>query len=283
MPVEDLPEEGDIQLSSFLYHVKTGYFSLSNGEKVAFEGSFNESGAGHYGHIDHTLVFRSWVESEQTAQIAADIDADWDMKNEYVQVFEMGAEALELARRLSPSRRPKREEYVPKEIPKSPASEKEATGLRDYQRDALEKWRENRYRGILAMATGTGKTRTAIEAISRFRATAKNGLVVITVPTRPLAHQWTAALDELNVPTVRVFEDKAGWHDRVTTLFHLQLRGGIQTDTAPVLVCVNKSFLGDAFQRLLDLLKASRDAPGLIVVDECHHFNSHKKYVDALP
>ena len=276
MPVEDLPEEGDMQLSSFLYHVKTGYFSFPNGEKVAFEGSFNESEAGHYGHIDHTLVFRSWVESEQTSQIAADIDADWDMKNEYVQVFKMGAEALELARRLSPNRRPKRDEYVPKEIPKSAVSEKDATGLRDYQRDALERWRDNKYRGILAMATGTGKTRTAIEGIERFRAKAINGLVVVTVPTRPLAYQWCEVLSERCIPIIRVFEDKAGWIESVSNHFQLHSYKSLETASAPVLVCVNKSFEGDVFQGFLNKLSGFR-AQRLIVVDECHHFNKRNR------
>lgn len=37
--------------------------------------------------------------------------------------------------------------------------------LREYQREALEKWRENRGRGIIALPTGSGKTVIAIAAI----------------------------------------------------------------------------------------------------------------------
>ena len=39
--------------------------------------------------------------------------------------------------------------------------------LRDYQHDAVNKWFENDRRGIFEMATGTGKTWTAIKCIKR--------------------------------------------------------------------------------------------------------------------
>lgn len=35
---------------------------------------------------------------------------------------------------------------------------------RDYQLEAIQKWSENDYRGLLEMATGTGKTLTALTA-----------------------------------------------------------------------------------------------------------------------
>ncbi len=38
--------------------------------------------------------------------------------------------------------------------------------LRDYQQEALESWRKNGYRGIIALPTGTGKTVIAIAAIA---------------------------------------------------------------------------------------------------------------------
>lgn len=39
--------------------------------------------------------------------------------------------------------------------------------MRDYQNQAYENWKKNSFRGIFDMATGTGKTYTALAAICR--------------------------------------------------------------------------------------------------------------------
>ena len=37
-----------------------------------------------------------------------------------------------------------------------------SAGPRDYQKEAYEKWKQNNYTGVFAMATGTGKTITSL-------------------------------------------------------------------------------------------------------------------------
>src|SRR5690606_30670198 len=99
--------------SANLYHVKTGYFKFLDGSTVAFDGSFNESDAGHQYHIDQTQVWRSWIEEDKTRliDIVSDVDADWNGSNPYIKIFEMSEEALELANKLSPKARPQRQDY----------------------------------------------------------------------------------------------------------------------------------------------------------------------------
>ena len=62
--------------------------------------------------------------------------------------------------------------------------------LRDYQIDAREKWIQNNYRGIFAMATGTGKTFTAFGCISRFQKSQKQTVTIIACPQTHLVDQW---------------------------------------------------------------------------------------------
>ncbi|MFX1519553.1 MAG: DEAD/DEAH box helicase [Promethearchaeota archaeon] len=57
--------------------------------------------------------------------------------------------------------------------------------LRPYQEDALSKWIENKFRGIICLPTGTGKTYLGLEAIHR---TKERTLIV--VPTINLLYQW---------------------------------------------------------------------------------------------
>ena len=65
-----------------------------------------------------------------------------------------------------------------------------------YQTKAYENWVENNYKGLFAMATGTGKTITALNCIlEEYR---KNGFYrfIVVVPTNPLAHQWQEEASE---------------------------------------------------------------------------------------
>lgn len=65
-----------------------------------------------------------------------------------------------------------------------------------YQKQAYEKWVKNNYKGLFAMATGTGKTITALNCIlEEYR---KNGFYrfIVVVPTNPLAHQWQEEASE---------------------------------------------------------------------------------------
>jgi superfamily II DNA or RNA helicase len=67
--------------------------------------------------------------------------------------------------------------------------------LREYQQEAVDAWFANDNRGIFAMATGTGKTYTAIGAVDQFlHSKTTPTLVIIAVPYTHLAPQWADSL-----------------------------------------------------------------------------------------
>jgi superfamily II DNA or RNA helicase len=133
----------------------------------------------------------------------------------------------------------------------------------------------------LALATGTGKTKTAIAAIRNFQQKFPQGTVVVTAPYQALASQWIDQLRNLGVNSIKVFGSHLDWESRVQNIVD-----SIQTAIdpyarIPVLVCVNKTFRGENFQAILTAF--GRDSfQGMIVVDECHHFNS-RPGINALP
>lgn len=274
-----LEDESEQSLSENLYHVKTGYFKFSNGDTIAFDGSFNESDSGHKRHIDKTQVFRSWelADSQRLVDVVADIDEDWSGKNQFIEVFPLGEEAMELARKFSPDSRPKRSDSpivsgVGDRQPEQGVV-KGADGLREYQKNALAAWRSSDYQGILAMATGTGKTRTAIAAIHALRKASDNALIVVTAPYQPLAAQWIKELARAELPTLKVYDSASEWSGRVVNIVQAHMSGIAKSETTPVLVCVNKTFKDKNFQSILSLLGKSK-ANRMLIVDECHHFNS---------
>ncbi len=63
--------------------------------------------------------------------------------------------------------------------------------IRPYQEEAISNWAENGYRGIYDMATGTGKTLTALASIERLFRDNNNRLAVIIIcPYQHLVEQW---------------------------------------------------------------------------------------------
>lgn len=67
--------------------------------------------------------------------------------------------------------------------------------LRPHQKAAIESWTRNQYRGILAMATGSGKTITSLFAADL---APKSTITIICAPTIPLIDQWKSEIKSLN-------------------------------------------------------------------------------------
>jgi superfamily II DNA or RNA helicase len=113
--------------------------------------------------------------------------------------------------------------------------------LRDYQEDALAAWRGSERRGLVALPTGSGKTRVAIAALAEV-----GGSAVILCPTRALVEQWREELARWYEGNVGVVSDGVHRVHAVTVMtFDSAWR------------CLD--LVGDRFQTL--------------VVDEVHHFS----------
>ncbi|MCD6237341.1 MAG: DEAD/DEAH box helicase family protein, partial [Thermoplasmata archaeon] len=96
--------------------------------------------------------------------------------------------------------------------------------LRSYQKEAIDKWRKNGYRGILSMATGTGKTIIAIEAIRDFLNEGKIGLII--VPTKTLLKQWHEVIkNSFSKPiVVCCYSENPDWKEKLNNLVKLYMR-----------------------------------------------------------
>jgi superfamily II DNA or RNA helicase len=101
---------------------------------------------------------------------------------------------------------------------KNPASRellsKEELKLFFYQKDAVEKWENNGRRLLLEMATGCGKTRTAIGCMKKVFGENTPVLVVITCPMKNLSMQWKDDIESLDIiydQSIVINGDVAGW------------------------------------------------------------------------
>ena len=124
---------------------------------------------------------------------------------------------------------------------------------REWQRSAFQAWVANNRRGIVEVVTGAGKTVLAELCIFHFIRSNPHGKVVIVVPTTALLDQWYVSL-----------RDELGIQDRQIATYSNEGRPACSAR-------VNIMVLNTA-REAAPLV--SREAPALLVVDECHRAGS---------
>jgi len=121
--------------------------------------------------------------------------------------------------------------------------------LRPWQIDALDRWQQARFRGIVSVVTGGGKTVFALACVARLKPIS----TLIVVPT-------TALLDQ--------------WWEEVASYFNLKL------DEINIITGKKRLKLGAINIAVLNtasaLVEQSNPELGLLIVDECHKAASDK-------
>lgn len=184
-----------------LFHSKVGFMTDALGNSLSFSGSINETSAGWQVNVEQFEVFSSWgagYDPERCQSHKELFERFWDFPAS-AGVFTLPLpEALkqDLVKRAPTGRRLPQlpQDYGPK--PEEKTSDPMA-GLRDYQKEAILEWEKNQRVGLLAMATGTGKTKTAVAALRRTLNEKERVLILISAPQQQIAQQWEAELKDL--------------------------------------------------------------------------------------
>ena len=173
-----------------LYHPKFGVFDLPGGHRVGFTGSANETAGGHGRNYESIDVYRSWVDgdAERVGDKAELFDITWRGREPGVEVLPLTEEALTRVRAWS-EKHPPDPGTTPPVIPPD-------DGLWDHQREAVGEFLKAK-RGILEMATGTGKTRTALHLCRHLAAGGDIESIIVSTYGTDLLDQWSRELGPL--------------------------------------------------------------------------------------
>jgi superfamily II DNA or RNA helicase len=147
--------------------------------------------------------------------------------------------------------------------------------VRDYQNEAINNWFENGNKGILEMATGTGKTITALSAAVKLLDEKKNLITVIICPYIHLAQQWVQEAEKFGYRPILVAESKSKWLENVQSLVRDFKSDRVEEGS---IVTTNDSFLSDDFQEILTPVWDKV----LLIADEMHHCGA-PKFLKSLP
>lgn len=147
--------------------------------------------------------------------------------------------------------------------------------LRDYQKQAIENWLKNRGRGILKMATGSGKTITALAINTELYHQINLQVLLVICPFRHLVLQWTEEAEKFNLFPILAFENVHNWHGELSRQLY-----NVHNNQQKFLTIITtySTFIGDRFQSQLTFFPEKT----LIVGDEAHNLGS-PRLLSSLP
>lgn len=272
-----------------LYHEKMGIFYDGDNNRVAFSGSMNESQTAFVSNYETIDVYTSWTSEDEKQRVEYKeiaFEKLWNNIDETAKVMEF-PEAVK--KKLLDYKKDsldisflEEEENIIKETSsnnKSVVKTKKVTNiptipegvdLFPYQIKAIEKWKENNYRGIFDMATGTGKTFTGLGAITKlFEERREKLAVVIVCPYQHLVNQWVEDIYKFNISPI------IGHSASIQKDFKRRLKDAVIDYNLDIykffcFVCTNATYSSQLVQEELEKIEGDI----LLVVDEAHNFGA---------
>lgn len=266
------------------YHPKIWLFD-DGVDQVLVRGSANATARALGRAIEHMDVDCSWIDAARVEQSQAILD-DWmnGREEELLGVFDLPTAVRDRLIQLAPEMAPTVEQYNAAcansvhhsvQAPgasafRIPANRIWETGKFAHQGEAVHAWERAGGKGLLEMATGAGKTVTALICAQRLqKRTNRPLLVVISAPTKPLVGQWRDVCAEFGLRVVGGPES-----DRATAAIEFSngiagLKGHAGARAAAFVV-TNYRVADEAFQNLIRQKALAEGVDVLHIGDEAH-------------
>ncbi len=265
-----------------IYHEKLGVFTDADGHVVAFTGSANESASALIDNFECLDVFTSWDEGvrRRALQKAQNFEALWNNQTKNVEVMAfpdaVARSLLQFCPPQAPTQEPRvsamDEHYNPDSL--TPEISKQGVPitpfwltLRPYQQQAIENWFKNKGRGTLKMATGSGKTITALAVAAELYQKIELKALIVVCPYRHLVQQWDRECRKFGLKPILAYESVKKWQDDLShQLVNLNL--GLQPFLT--VITTNATLMSQGLQTQL----GSFPKKTLLIGDEAHNLGA---------
>lgn len=267
-----------------LAHDKYGIFTDSKGNKVAFIGSANFSMNALELNGETITVFTSPEDNARINEYQSLFDSSWKddtphlihipiekvkavIHKEHHDVDLSDLLSYEASMRIGETKLSERlieKIEVKEQEPRFPFPEE-----RQIQIDAFNAWVKNDRKGIFAMATGSGKTVTALNCIlKQYRETGYYKAIIV-VPTQTLALQWEKEAGAFNFQNIISSHTSKGWKD---SLSRYTTRSFINQKVNVIFITTYATFIRKTVQ---DFVAQTKGIESFIyVADEVHNIGS---------
>ena len=276
------PSELNLHNLGAIYHEKIGIFMDSEGNTVAFTGSQNETLRGLVANFESIDVYWAWDDPHKRVQRKIDnFQRLWNNLTPRLNVLDFPVAAKQKLLAYKSTSLP----YLAPEALTDELSTNEPDSayshrrkvidlpndlkLRDYQRDAINAWFENECRGFLEMATGSGKTITALSALVRLAKERKRLFILIACPFKHLVEQWAKEANRFGFQSILAYQTQRTWVDQLNEALIDFNFGSLKFVCT---ITTHDTFISDAMQRMLTRLQGD----AVLVADEVHHLGASK-------
>lgn len=243
--------------STGIYHDKLGILEDFDGNTVVFYGSANESLSGYQNNYEKIRVVKSWVaaEVESIEDECKEFQALWDGTNPFVKIYN-----------YKESARANILEVINTRKNSAGTAASAPIKLRDYQEEAINAWVNNDYHGFYVMATGTGKTWTAIFSAKRL-VEEHPAMIVICAPYKHLVKQWADDVEKAfpGAKLIMVSSENPTWETQISQEI---IRKQYKPDNQIIIISTIASFKMDRFTNVINRSKEDK----MLIVDEAHRF-----------
>jgi len=261
-----------------IYHEKIGVFIDAEGNSVAFTGSPNETVGGLVSNFESIDVFKSWEDTHgRVERKRSNFERLWNGLTSGLTVVEFPVAVKRRILRFRSGTRPvldlesgtSKSSNMPVSTPIQVVDIPSDIKLRYYQVRASEAWRSNEGKGILAMATGSGKTITALASVVGLLKEIGRIFVVVTCPFQHLVDQWAHEAELFGFRPILAYQTRHTWLNILNARivdYNLGNRDNV------LVIASHATFIGEPMQNTLSKVKG----PSLLVADEVHHLGATK-------
>ena len=252
-----------------IYHPKVGVFIDENNDFISFSGSENASFQGLVNNIEEFKVARSWGDYREKDWSYRDLEKfknEWNGNSINTVVVDLPKAMRDEIIKFAPHE--KADLAVLKKNYKKIFSKKKAISLRDYQTDAVEFWSNNNYCCIFNMATGAGKTYTALGCVKKLMTQEDNFLTIIVSPQKHLIDQWADNIIESMDNSILITSDNNNWKTELNDLLTDFKEGFAKY---PIILTTFNKFSSLDFIQIIQKFKKTDI---FLIVDEVHGVGS---------
>lgn len=256
-----------------IFHAKEGIFEDYNGNKLAFTGSNNETFSAVKHNFETTTVFYGKRHNTIINDIESLFDDIWNDENNNLYQINLTSEIKEKINEIDSKVKAKNID----------TSQEDSLSLLDkielfpYQKEALKQWELSDYNGLFEMATGTGKTITALACLEYLKNSSPNLLTIIVVPQIDLVTQWSEEINDFGGETINCNSESKGWQNKLKSNLN-NLKWGRKKEA--IVITTIETFKSTYFQKTL---KNYAIKNSFLIVDEVHSFGAKQiseKYED---
>jgi DNA phosphorothioation system restriction enzyme len=260
-----------------IFHEKVGIFTDRGGNHVAFSGSSNETAGGLVENFESIKVFCSWRDQEgRVLEEVENFEALWNDSTPGLRIMEFSEAGKELLERFRDLDKPPAGlslDQVKDPGPQTAFTPPQSFELRPYQIDAIRAWSKAGGKGIFAMATGSGKTLTALTLASKVAEKNRPLVLIVVCPYINLCRQWLREMATFGLQPVACFEGKERWQAELEEGYQ---RLSVGLSQVHAIVVTNATFQSESFQARIRPRVATSSVHHLLIADEVHNLGAEK-------